>query len=74
MDGRVQKIAKEWALLEQPFIKDTGKTVAEHIKQSISTIGENIVVRRFARYNLGEGIEKKSTDFAAEVAAVTGQA
>ena len=47
-------------------------TAAEHIKQSIATIGENIQVRRFERFVLGEGVEKKVVDFAAEVAAQTG--
>ena len=42
VEGRVAKIAKERALLEQPFIKDTGKTVDEHIKESVAAIGENI--------------------------------
>lgn len=46
MDGRVAKIAKERALLEQPFIKDTTKSVAEHIKAAVAAIGENIQVRR----------------------------
>jgi elongation factor Ts len=72
VDGRVAKIAKELALLEQPFIKDTNKTVAEHIKESVAAIGENIQVRRFGRFVLGEGLEKRSEDFAAEVAAQTG--
>jgi len=70
--GRVDKIGKEMALLEQVFIKDTSKTVAEHIKEQIASIGENIQVRRFVRFNLGEGVEKKVSDFAAEVAAQTG--
>jgi len=72
VDGRVAKIAGEAALLEQPFIKDSTTTVGEHIKAAVASIGENIQVRRFARYNLGEGIEKRSDDFAAEVAAQTG--
>ncbi|KAK9829492.1 hypothetical protein WJX72_006188 [[Myrmecia] bisecta] len=74
VEGRLAKIAKQKALLEQPFIKDTGKTVSEVIKEAVATIGENIQVRRFARYTLGEGMEKRSDDFAAEVAAQTGQA
>ena len=74
VQGRLDKIAKEMALLEQPFIKDTSKTVAEIIKESIASIGENIQVGRFDRYVLGEGIEKATTDFAAEVAAQTGLA
>ena len=72
VDGRVAKIAGEAALLEQPFIKDPTTTVGEHIKAAVASIGENIQVRRFSRYNLGEGIEKRSDDFAAEVAAQTG--
>ena len=72
VQGRLDKIAKEMALLEQPFVKDTSKTVAEVIKASIAEIGENIQIRRFERFVLGEGIEKKQEDFAAEVAAQTG--
>ena len=72
VDGRVAKIASERALLEQAFIKDIGKTVGDVVRAATAALGENIVVRRFARYNLGEGIEKAETDFAAEVAAQTG--
>ncbi|PRW58941.1 elongation factor Ts [Chlorella sorokiniana] len=72
VQGRVEKIAKEMSLMDQQFIKDTSKTVAEHIKEQIAGIGENIQVRRFGRFVLGEGIEKKQVDFAAEVAAQTG--
>ncbi|WP_312517836.1 translation elongation factor Ts [Anaerospora sp.] len=72
IEGRVEKYYKEVCLLEQVFIKDTDKTVTQLINESISKIGENINIRRFTRYQLGEGIEKKSNDFAAEVmAAVT---
>ena len=74
VEGRLGKIAKEMALLEQAYIKDTSKTVAEVIKASIAEIGENIQIRRFKRFVLGEGIEKKQEDFAAEVAAQTGKA
>jgi len=72
VQGRVDKIAKEFALMEQQYIKDTNKTVAEHVKEQIAAIGENMQVRRFERFVLGEGVEKKVTDFAAEVAAQTG--
>ena len=54
VEGRLSKIAKTLALLEQPFIKDSSKTVAEHIKEAVAGIGENIRIRRFTRYNLGE--------------------
>jgi elongation factor Ts len=69
VEGRVDKFYKENCLLEQAFIKDPEKSVTDIVNAQISKIGENIVVRRFARYQLGEGIEKKVNDFAAEVAA-----
>ena len=67
--GRIEKYYKEVCLLEQVFIKDTDKTITQLINESIAKIGENIAVRRFTRYQSGEGIEKKSNDFAAEVMA-----
>jgi elongation factor Ts len=73
VEGRIGKRLKELALLEQPFIKDSSITLAELVKQVAGKIGENIQVRRFTRYTLGEGIEVEQTDFAAEVAAVTGK-
>ena len=54
VEGRISKIAKTLALLEQPFIKDSSKTVAEHVQEAVAGIGENIRIRRFTRYNLGE--------------------
>ncbi len=69
VEGRIDKYYKEACLLEQPFIKDTDKTVLEIIQEQIGRMGENIQVRRFVRYQLGEGIEKEKTDFAAEVMA-----
>ena len=71
VEGRVNKRLKELALLEQPFIKDSSLSVAEMVKQLAGKIGENIQVRRFTRYTLGEGIEVRQEDFAAEVAAMT---
>eukprot|EP00958_Prasinococcus_capsulatus_P029229 scaffold7380_cov350-Prasinococcus_capsulatus_cf.AAC.1 len=68
VEGRIAKRLKELALLEQPFIKDQDKTVGEVVKEAVASIGENIKVRRFERFNLGEGLEKKEEDFAAEVA------
>lgn len=67
--GRVEKFYKEVCLLEQPYIKGEDESVNDLIKQSIAEIGENISVRRFVRYEMGEGLEKKQEDFAAEVAA-----
>ncbi len=53
--------------MEQPFVKDPDKTISELITESIAKIGENISIRRFTRYQLGEGIEKKEENFAEEV-------
>eukprot|EP00467_Chlorarachnion_reptans_P001755 CAMPEP_0114524272 /NCGR_PEP_ID=MMETSP0109-20121206/21759_1 /TAXON_ID=29199 /ORGANISM="Chlorarachnion reptans, Strain CCCM449" /LENGTH=527 /DNA_ID=CAMNT_0001705689 /DNA_START=95 /DNA_END=1678 /DNA_ORIENTATION=- len=69
VQGRVDKIFKERALLEQDYIMDTSKTVGDAVKEAIASIGENIVVRRFTKFKLGEGIEKKEDNFAEEVAA-----
>ncbi|CAN4119498.1 unnamed protein product [Withania somnifera] len=71
VDGRINKRLEELALLEQPYIKNDKMVVKDLVKQTIATIGENIKVRRFVRFNLGEGLEKKSQDFAADVAAQT---
>ncbi|KAI9128558.1 hypothetical protein K1719_000041 [Acacia pycnantha] len=71
VEGRIRKRLEELALLEQPYIKNDKVVVKDLVKQTIATIGENIKVKRFVRFNLGEGLEKKSQDFAAEVAAQT---
>ena len=71
--GRIEKRLKELSLLDQPFIRDQNISIEELIKQAIAALGENIQVRRFQRFVLGEGIEKEETDFAAEVAAQMGQ-
>jgi elongation factor Ts len=68
--GRIAKRLKEMALMDQPYIKDSAMTVAEMVKQVAGKVGENIQVRRFVRFNLGEGIEVEKMDFAAEVAAM----
>ncbi|NJN71999.1 MAG: translation elongation factor Ts [Limnothrix sp. RL_2_0] len=73
VEGRIGKRLKELSLMDQPYIRDQNLTVAELVKQTVSTIGENIKVRRFQRFVLGEGIEKKEEDFAAEVAAQMGK-
>ncbi|MFQ3585651.1 MAG: elongation factor Ts, partial [Cyanobacteriota bacterium] len=72
VQGRIDKRLKELSLLDQPFIKDSSITVEELVKQHIAKLGENIQVRRFVRFVLGEGIEKEEVDFAAEVAAQAG--
>ena len=68
VDGRIEKFFKEVCLLEQPFIKDPDKTVKDILTEKISTIGENMNIRRFARFERGEGLEKRQDDFADEVA------
>ena len=72
--GRMGKFYEEHCLLEQPFVMDDKKTVGQYVTENVQTIGENIQVRRFSRYVLGEGLEKKVDDFAAEVAAQAGLA
>ena len=73
VDGRIGKRLNELALMAQPYIKDQSITVEELVTNTVATLGENIQVRRFARFILGEGIEKEETNFADEVAAQTGQ-
>ncbi len=68
VEGRIAKYYKEVCLLEQPFIKDPDKTVDDLLKEKIAKIGENLSIRRFARFEVGEGIEKKQENFAEEVA------
>ncbi|HEY9725396.1 MAG TPA: translation elongation factor Ts [Chroococcales cyanobacterium] len=72
VQGRIEKRLKELSLVDQPYIRDQSITVEELVKQSIALLGENIQVRRFTRYVLGEGIEKEEANFAEEVAAQMG--
>lgn len=69
VDGQIKKWLAESCLLSQKYVKNPDITVADHVQNTIARIGENIVVRRFARYELGEGIEKQESNFADEVAA-----
>lgn len=69
VEGRLEKYYKEVCLMEQPFVKDPDKTIEQLVKEKIAKIGEKISIRRFTRYQLGEGIEKREEDFAAEVMA-----
>ena len=70
VEGRIAKRLNELVLLSQPYIKDSALTVEDLVKQVAAKIGENIKVRRFTRYTLGEGIEKNEIDFADEVASL----
>ncbi|WP_017718301.1 translation elongation factor Ts [Kamptonema formosum] len=72
VQGRIEKRLKELSLMDQPFIRDQNITVEELVKQAIAQLGENIQVRRFVRFVLGEGIEKQESNFAEEVAAQMG--
>jgi len=74
VDGQISKWMKEICLLDQPFVKDPDKTIEQLQQELIAKIGENIKIRRFVRFELGEGLEKKKDDFAAEVAKQAGLA
>jgi elongation factor Ts len=67
VEGRLGKYYEEFCLMEQSFIKDPDKTVSTLLNEKIATIGENISIRRFVRFELGEGLEKKVENFAEEV-------
>ena len=72
IEGRLNKFYEENVLVDQPFVKDPSKTVGELVAEKIGSIKENISIRRFTRFKMGEGIEKKTDDFAAEVASMVG--
>ena len=74
VDGQISKWMKEICLLDQSFVKDPDKTIDQLQAELIAKIGENIKIRRFVRFELGEGLEKKKDDFAAEVAKTAGLA
>jgi elongation factor Ts len=67
VEGRIEKYYKEICLLEQPFVKDTDKTVQEILSALIAKIGENLSIRRFVRFERGEGLAKKEDNFVEEV-------
>ncbi|HYE83872.1 MAG TPA: translation elongation factor Ts [Clostridia bacterium] len=67
VEGRIEKYYKEICLLEQPFIKDTDKTVQDMLTALIAKIGENLTIRRFVRFEKGEGLAKKEDNFVEEV-------
>jgi len=72
LDGQINKFYGDICLLEQAYVKDPDKTVQTYLNETISNIGENMSIRRFAKFVLGEGLAKKESDFAAEVAAAAG--
>ena len=72
VEGQISKWLKEICLLDQPFVKNPDQTIDQVQQALIAKIGENIRIRRFVRFELGEGLEKKKDDFAAEVAKQAG--
>lgn len=70
VDGRMNKFHEEFVLVDQPFVKDPTKTVGEIVTEARSKTGEKITIRRFSRYKMGEGLEKRGDDFGGEVAAL----
>ena len=70
VDGRIEKFYKEVCLMEQVYIKNNDQTVSQYLTEKIAKMGENISIRRFARFVVGEGIEKRQDDLAAEVAKI----
>jgi elongation factor Ts len=72
VEGRVGKYYEEAVLMDQPFVKDPAKTVGELVTEKVAKTGERITIRRFSRFKMGEGIEKREDDFGSEVAALAG--
>ena len=73
VDGRIEKFMQDVCLVDQPFVKNPDQTVGELLNEKVAKIGEKISVRRFVRYERGEGMEKREDDFAAEVMAQMGK-
>ena len=71
VEGRIEKFCKEICLLDQPFVKNPDITIAQLLQETTLSTGEKVSIRRFVRYQLGEGIEKKQSDLAAEIAEMT---
>jgi elongation factor Ts len=72
VEGRLHKFYEENVLLDQPFVKDPAKTVGELVTEKVAKTGEKITIRRFTRYKMGEGLERKEEDFGSEVASMVG--
>jgi elongation factor Ts len=72
VDGRLNKFYEEAVLLDQPFVKEPAKTVGELVTEKVAKTGEKITIRRFTRYKMGEGLDKRSDDFGGEVASLVG--
>ena len=72
VEGRLHKFYEENVLLDQPFVKDPAKTVGELVTEKVAKTGEKITIRRFTRYKMGEGLERRPDDFGGEVASMLG--
>ncbi|MDR3216310.1 MAG: translation elongation factor Ts [Clostridiaceae bacterium] len=68
VEGKIKKFYKDVCLLEQVYVRDSSKTIQSLVTEAISQIGENISIRRFVRFAMGEGLEKKVDTFAEEIA------
>jgi len=72
VEGRLHKFYEENVLMDQPFVKDPAKTVSELVTEKVAKTGEKITIRRFTRYKMGEGLERREEDFGSEVASMVG--
>jgi elongation factor Ts len=72
VEGRLNKFYEETVLLDQPFVKAPEKTIAELVTEKTAKTGERVAIRRFTRYKMGEGLERRSEDFGSEVASMLG--
>ncbi len=70
VEGRMHKFYEENVLMDQPFVKDPAKTVSELVTEKVAKTGEKITIRRFQRYKMGEGLERREEDFGNEVASL----
>ena len=70
VEGRLHKFYEETVLLDQPFVKDPSKTVSELVTEKVAKTGEKITIRRFTRYKMGEGLDRRDEDFGNEVASL----
>jgi elongation factor Ts len=70
VEGRLHKFYEENVLMDQPFVKDPAKTISELVTEKIAKTGEKITIRRFTRYKMGEGLERRDEDFGGEVASL----
>ncbi len=72
VEGRLHKFYEENVLMDQPFVKDPAKTISELVTEKVAKTGEKITVRRFTRYKMGEGLERRDEDFGGDVASLIG--